>query len=220
LSPRRSFDLIVFDWDGTLFDSTALIVRCIQHACRDVGAAVPSDVDAAYVIGLGLVDALRHVAPGLPESRYPELGLRYRHHYVASQHELSLFPGTIEMLHALKARQYWLGVATGKGRRGLDDALAHAQLRGLFDATRTADETASKPDPRMLLELMAHFDVDPERTLMIGDTTHDLQLARNAGAPRVAVSFGAHDHAALVEFEPLHVAHSTRELHDWLLAHG
>ena len=216
----RRFDLIVFDWDGTLFDSTALIVRCIQDACADVGAPKPSDADAAYVIGLGLVDALRHVAPGLAEARYPALGNRYRHHYFARQHELSLFPGTIEMLHALKARHHWLGVATGKGRRGLDEALAHSQLKGVFDATRTAEETASKPNPLMLLELMREFGAEPDRTLMIGDTTHDLRLARNAGTPSVAVAFGAHAHEAFAEFEPLHVAHSTRELHDWLLSHG
>jgi len=215
-TPRR-FDLIVFDWDGTLFDSTALIVRCIQQACRDIDVGVPSDADAAYVIGLGLQDALRHAVPDLPAGRYPELGLRYRHHYFASQHELSMFPGTLEMLQALKTRQHWLAVATGKGRRGLDEALAHAQLKGLFNATRTADETASKPDPRMLNELMREFGTEPGRTLMIGDTTHDLQLARNAGTPRVAVSYGAHDHEAFAEFEPLTIAHSTRELHDWLL---
>lgn len=216
----RHFDLIVFDWDGTLSDSTALIARCIQDACRDVGAAVPSDADAAYVIGLGLADALRHVAPDLPQARYPELGQRYRHHYVARQDELCLFPGTLEMLQALKARHHWLGVATGKGRRGLDDALAHSQLKGLFDATRTADETASKPDPLMLLELMGEFGVEPERMLMVGDTTHDLLLARNAGAPSLGVSFGAHEPEAFTEFEPLHVVHSTRELHDWLIDHA
>jgi phosphoglycolate phosphatase len=215
-----NFDLIVFDWDGTLFDSTALIVRCIQSACEDVGAPRPSDLQAAYVIGLGLADALRHVAPGLPPERYPALGARYRHHYVASQHELSLFPGTLDMLHALKVREHRLAVATGKGRRGLDDALAHAQLHGLFDSTRTADETASKPDPRMLVELMDELGVAPERTLMIGDTTHDLQLARNAGTASVAVSFGAHEHDSFAAFAPRHVAHSTRELHEWLLSHG
>ena len=124
------------------------------------------------------------------------------------------------MLQALKARHHWLAVATGKGRRGLDDALAHAELKGVFDGTRTADETASKPDPRMLIELMREFGAEPERTLMIGDTTHDLQLARNAGTPRVAVTYGAHDHEALADFEPLAIAHSTRELHDWLLQHA
>ncbi len=215
-----NFDLIVFDWDGTLFDSTALIVRCIQKACEDVGVPRPSDAQAAYVIGLGLADALRHVAPGLPPQRYPALAARYRHHYVASQHELSLFEGTLEMLHALKGRAHRLAVATGKGRLGLDDALSHAQLHGLFDGTRTADETASKPDPRMLVELMQELGATPERTLMVGDTTHDLQMARNAGTASVAVSFGAHGHDVFAAFAPRHVAHSTRELHDWLLAHG
>lgn len=217
--PRR-FDLIVFDWDGTLFDSTALIVRCIQGACRDLGVTVPGDTTASYVIGLGLHDALRHAVPDLPAARYAELGMRFRHHYLASQHELVLFPGTLAMLQALKSRHHWLAVATGKGRRGLDDALAHAQLKGVFDGTRTADETASKPDPRMLVELMREFGIEPQRTLMIGDTTHDLQLALNAGAPRVAVSYGAHEPEAFADFDPLTVAHSTRELHDWLLQHA
>jgi phosphoglycolate phosphatase len=214
---RRRFDLIAFDWDGTLFDSTGLIVQCIQGACRDIGVPVPSDEAAAYVIGLGLHDALQHAVPGLPAERYPELAQRYRHHYMAHRDDLVLFTGTVEMLHALKARQHLLAVATGKNRRGLDDALQHAQLQGLFDATRTADETASKPHPLMLQELMAELGVTPERTLMIGDTTHDLLLAANAGAARVGVSYGAHDPAAFAAHGPLFVAHSTHELHAWLL---
>lgn len=217
--PRR-FDLIVFDWDGTLYDSTALIVRCIQSACRDLGLPVPDDQRAAYVIGLGLHDALQHVCPGLPAERYPELGHRYRHHYFARQDELVLFPGTLEMLQALKARNHWLAIATGKGRRGLDEALAHSELAHMFDGSRTADETASKPNPLMLQQLMREFGADPERTLMIGDTTHDLQLAVNAGTARVAVSYGAHEPAAFAEYEPLTVAHSTPELHAWLVEHG
>ena len=217
---RQRFDLIAFDWDGTLFDSTGLIARCIQHACRDVGTEVPSAEDAAYVIGLGLNDALKHVAPDLPLERYPALGQRYRHHYFASQHELVLFEGTLEMLHALKLRQHFLAVATGKGRRGLDEALQTSQLKGLFDSSRTADETQSKPHPLMLQELMQEFDVAPERTLMIGDTTHDLQMALNAGCASLGVSYGAHEPAAFDALKPLHVAHSVRELHDWLLAHG
>ncbi len=217
---NRRFDLIAFDWDGTLFDSTALIVRCIQSACRDLGVAVPSDVDAAYVIGLGLHDALRHVTPDLPPERVDELGRRYRHHYLARQHELVLFDGTLDMLRALKARQHFLAVATGKNRAGLDQALAQSELHGLFDATRTADETAGKPHPLMLQQLMAQLGTSPERTLMIGDTTHDLLLASNAGAASVGVSYGAHDHAAFEAHGPLFVAHSTRELHDWLLANA
>jgi len=216
----RRFDLIVFDWDGTLFDSTSLIVKCIQAACSDLALPVPSDTDAAYIIGLGLHDALQHAVPGLPTERYPELGRRYRHHYFARQHELVLFPGTLEMLQALRERNHNLAVATGKGRRGLDEALSHSQLAGMFDATRTADETAGKPHPLMLQELMAELGAAPTRTLMIGDTTHDLQLAVNAGTARVAVSYGAHDPQALHDHGPLFVAHSTRDLHDWLVEHA
>jgi phosphoglycolate phosphatase len=217
--PRR-FDLIVFDWDGTLFDSTALIVRCIQAACADLGLDVPSNERAAYVIGLGLHDALAHAVPGLAPDRYPELGRRYRHHYFERQHELVLFDGTLAMLQALKARNHWLAVATGKSRRGLDEALDTVQLKGLFDGTRTADETAGKPNPLMLQQLMSEFGADPDRTLMIGDTTHDLQLARNAGTASIGVSFGAHESEAFAALAPLHVAHSTADLHDWLLRHG
>jgi phosphoglycolate phosphatase len=216
----RQFDLVVFDWDGTLFDSTALITRCIQAACADLGVAVPSDKDASYVIGMGLAEALQHAAPGLARERYPELGLRYRHHYFAKQHEIVLFKGTLEMLQALKTRNHWVGVATGKSRKGLDEALDTVELRGMFDATRTADETASKPNPQMLLELMREFGVEPERTLMIGDTTHDLQLAQNAGTASIAVSYGAHEPAAFNAFATKFVAHSTAELDQWLRTHA
>ncbi len=215
-----NYPLLVFDWDGTLFDSTALIVRCIQAAAADLGAAVPGDAQAAYVIGMGLNEALQHAVPDVPRERYAELANRYRHHYFARQHELTLFPGTLAMLHALKGRGHVLAIATGKSRRGLDEALRSVELHGVFDASRTADETASKPHPRMLLELMDELGVLPARTLMIGDTTHDLQLAANAGAAAVAVSFGAHEREAFDEHAPRHVAHTTRELHDWLLAHG
>jgi phosphoglycolate phosphatase len=215
-----NYALIVFDWDGTLFDSTALIVRCIQAAAADLGTAVPSDAQAAYVIGMGLQEALQHAVPTFPRERYTELANRYRHHYFARQHELTLFPGTLDMLQALKARGHVLGIATGKSRRGLDEALRSVELQGLFDATRTADETASKPHPLMLHELMAEVGAAAAHTLMIGDTTHDLQLAANAGAAAVAVSFGAHEREAFDVHAPRFVAHSTRELHDWLLAHG
>ncbi len=217
--PRR-FDLIVFDWDGTLFDSTALIARCIQAACADLGTPVPSDRDASYVIGLGLKEALQHAAPQLPPERYGELGVRYRHHYLANQDQVVLFEGTLEMLQGLKARNHRIGVATGKTRRGLDDSLQTAQLQGLFDATRTADETASKPDPMMLLELMHELGVPPDRTLMIGDTTHDLLLARNAGVPAVAVTYGAHEREPLARLAPMGTVHSIAELAQWLRDNG
>ncbi len=220
MSTSRCFDLIAFDWDGTLFDSTALITRCIQEAVRDVGGAVPSDRDASYVIGMGLMQALAHAAPDVPVERYPELGARYRHHYIAHKHDISLFAGILEMLTELKTRQHWLAVATGKTRQGLDDALHSSELKGMFDSSRTVDETAGKPHPRMLLELMSEFGVDPGRTLMIGDTTHDLQMAANAGCPSVAVSYGAHEPEAFHALEPLFVAHSVRQLHDWLLVNA
>lgn len=212
----RQFDLIAFDWDGTLFDSTALIVRCIQDAVRDVGGTVPTDAAASYVIGMGLMQALAHAAPDVPAEQYPLLGARYRHHYTAHQHDISLFEGVLPMLADLKSRHHWLTVATGKSRRGLDEALHAVELQGLFDGSRTADETAGKPSPLMLEQLMREFGVDPGRTLMIGDTTHDLQMAVNAGCASVGVSYGAHEPDAFDALAPRYVAHSVRELHDWL----
>ena len=216
-SRPRQYDLIAFDWDGTLFDSTQIIVRCIQHAVADVGGAVPSDRDAAYVIGMGLMDALAHAAPDVPRERYAELGAAYRRHYIARQNDLSLFDGVLPMLADLRGRHHWLAVATGKSRRGLDEVLHTVQLAGVFDSSRTADETAGKPDPRMLHELMREFGADPERTLMIGDTTHDLQMALNAGCASVGVSYGAHETDGFEALQPRVVVHSVRELHDWLL---
>jgi len=216
----RRFDLIAFDWDGTLFDSTAIITRCIQAAVADVGGTVPSDAAASYVIGMALMHALAHAAPDVPKEKYPELGARYKHHYMAHQHDISLFEGVLPMLQQLKERQHWLTVATGKSRAGLDEALRTVALRDLFDGSRTADETAGKPHPRMLHELMAEFGVGADRVLMVGDTTHDLQMARNAGTASVGVSYGAHDSADFEAMEPLFVAHSVPELHRWLLANG
>ena len=219
LAPRQ-FDLIAFDWDGTLFDSTAIITRCIQEAVRDVGGAVPSDQQASYVIGMGLMEALAHAAPDVPRQKYPELGERYRHHYLRHRDDIILFEGVLRMLADLKSRRHRLTVATGKNRKGLDDVLRAVELKDMFDGSRTADETAGKPDPRMLIELMQQFDVAPERTLMVGDTTHDLQMALNAGCHSVGVSYGAHDWDAFDALNPRFVAHSVRELHDWLLAHA
>jgi phosphoglycolate phosphatase len=216
----RQFDLIAFDWDGTLFDSTQIITRCIQAAVLDVGGAKPSDTAAAYVIGMALMPALAHAAPDVPKEKYPLLGERYRFHYQQHVNDISLFDGVLPMLHALRERQHVLTVATGKSRKGLDDALLQVEIRGMFDGSRTADETAGKPNPRMLHELMAEFGVPPERTLMIGDTTHDLEMAHNAGCASVAVSYGAHGTSDFGRWKPLAVAHNVSELHDWLIGHG
>lgn len=220
MSRPLNFDLIAFDWDGTLYDSTQLIVRCIQAAVVDVGGAKPSDQAAAYVIGLGLMQALAHAAPDVPESRYPELNERYKHHYMQRQHDISLFDGALALLAGLKERGHILTVATGKSRRGLDEALQAVELKGRFDSSRTADETAGKPHPRMLHELMREFDVSPERTLMIGDTTHDLQMALNAGCASVGVSYGAHESDAFEVLQPRAVLHSVGELETWLRNHA
>lgn len=220
MSRALNFDLIAFDWDGTLFDSTAIIVRCIQEAVRDVGGTVPSEREAAYVIGLGLMQALAHAAPDVPRERYPLLGERYRHHYMAQQGRLSLFEGVLPMLQALRERGHVLTVATGKSRRGLDEALHSVELQGRFHGSRTADETAGKPHPRMLEELMAQFGVAPERTLMVGDTTHDLQMAINAGCASVAVSYGAHEPQGLHALGPRAVVHTVEQLQSWLLLHA
>lgn len=219
-STTRQFDLIAFDWDGTLFDSTAIITRCIQLAVGDVGGTVPTREAAAYVIGLGLMQALAHAAPDVPQSKYAELGARYKHHYTLHQNDISLFDGVLPLLAALKEQQHILTVATGKSRRGLDDALQAVELQGVFDGSRTADETAGKPHPLMLQELMAEFGVSKDRVLMIGDTTHDLQMAVNAGCASVGVSYGAHEPASFEVLKPLYVAHSVPDLHQWLVAHA
>ena len=217
---QRPFDLLVFDWDGTLFDSTALIAQCIQDACRDLGCLIPDLSAAKRVIGLGLVDALKQVVPDLPQERYPELAARYRFHYFATQHQVTLFDGVPEFLQHCRDQGYMLAVATGKSRRGLDEALSSVGLRAMFDDTRTADETAGKPDPQMLNELMQVLDTPAARTLMVGDTTHDIQMAVNAHVPSLAVSYGAHTPTVLSSYTEaqgmLGIVHSIDEMAHWL----
>lgn len=213
----RRFDLIAFDWDGTLFDSTAAITLSIQDAVRDLGYEPPSAERASYVIGMALAPALAHAAPQVPAELRAELSRRYTQHYLRRQQELTLFAGALDLLHALKSRGHLISVATGKSRVGLNNVLEHVDLKRMFDATRTADETASKPAPLMLEELMAELGTTPERTLMIGDTTHDLQMAANAGCPNVGVAWGAHPVELLAECRPAFLAHTMADLHQWLL---
>lgn len=217
---RQNYDLIVFDWDGTLMDSTAAITGAIQKACGDMGLPVPSREAASYVIGLGLEDALRHAAPDLPHADYPRLAAAYRKHYFALDGQLVLFDGALALLHELKSAGYSLAVATGKSRVGLSRAMDRPELRGLFDTTRTADETFSKPHPAMLHEIMAELASPPRRTVMVGDTTHDLQMARNAECDAIGVSYGAHDIAQLESLTPAGLVHSVAELRGYLAEHG
>jgi phosphoglycolate phosphatase len=214
--PRKKFDLIVFDWDGTLMDSTATIVKCIQGAAKDLGLPVPSDTAAAHVIGLGLAEAMQAVMPDIDPALYPRMAERYRYHFLTKDHELVLFDGVRDMLNALSQEGYFLAVATGKSRVGLNRALNGVGLLSMFDATRCADETFSKPHPAMLQELTRELGQDMRRTVMIGDTTHDLLMANNAGAAGIAVEYGAHPLNQLQACKPLFSATSVRELHGWL----
>jgi phosphoglycolate phosphatase len=214
--PRKQFDLIVFDWDGTLMNSTATIVKCIQSAAKDIGMTPPTNAAASHVIGLGLAEALQVAMPGLDASQYPRMVERYRYHFLTQDHELVLFDGVREMLAELKQEGYFLAVATGMGRVGLNRALNAAKLLSVFDATRCADETFSKPHPAMLQELTRELGQDMRRTVMIGDTTHDLQMAINAGASGIAVEYGAHPLAHLETCASVFSAKSVAELRNWL----
>jgi phosphoglycolate phosphatase len=217
---KKKFDLIVFDWDGTLMDSTATIVKCIQAAAKDLDLPIPHERTAAHVIGLGLQEALQTAVPELEPRHYAGMVERYRYHYLTQDQDLILFTGVREMLAELSQAGYFLAVATGKSRVGLNRALNGAKLLSLFDATRCADETFSKPHPAMLQELTRELGQDMKRTLMIGDTTHDLQMAINAGAAGVAVHYGAHPALELAALNPLFAAESVSSLHTWLLGNA
>jgi phosphoglycolate phosphatase len=215
---RRTFDLIVFDWDGTLMDSAAAIVAAIQAASRDLALPAPDERSARHVIGLGLADALSYLFPELAASEHEAVAARYRYHYFAGDDEIPLFEGVREMVDELAATGVLLAVATGKGRRGLDRALAATGLATAFHATRCADETFSKPHPAMLLELMDELGVDAARTLMVGDTTHDLEMARNARVAPLAVTYGAHTRESLSACAPLACLDSVAALRAWFAA--
>jgi phosphoglycolate phosphatase len=216
----RRFDLLVFDWDGTLADSEALIVGAMQAAIGDLKLPVRSDRQIRELIGLGLNEALASL---YPEFDLPEL-LRllegYRARWVHSGlQEAPLFPGALESLRALHGAGYRLAVATGKSRRGLERSLAtHAELRTLLCSSRCADETVSKPDPRMLHEILEEQAVDAGRALMVGDTDYDLIMARSAGMPAVAVACGVHPRERLVQAGARHILRDVTELSGWL--HG
>ncbi|HEY1044379.1 MAG TPA: HAD-IA family hydrolase [Telluria sp.] len=217
---KKQYDLIVFDWDGTLMDSTGAIVKCIQAAARDLGLPVPHESAAAHVIGLSLQEAMKKALPDIDPALYPRVVERYRFHYLSRDHELTLFEGVEEMLRELASKAYFLAVATGKSRVGLNRALNGTGLLGTFHATRCADETFSKPHPAMLQELTRELGQDIRRTVMIGDTTHDLMMANNAGAHGIAVQYGAHPVDQLHACNPVYSATSVPELHQWLAEHA
>jgi phosphoglycolate phosphatase len=211
------FDAVVFDWDGTLLDSTAAITSAIRNAAADLELPDPGPERASHVIGLGLAQALSIAVPGLAAERAAEFAARYRIHYLAAESELQLFPDARELLGALRSRGRRLAIATGKTRAGLTRALDRLGLAAHFDASRCADETEPKPHPKMLLELADRLQVAPARMIMVGDTTHDLQMAQAAGAAAVAVTHGAHSVGLLRQARALAVLDSLLELHRWLI---
>ena len=210
------YELLVFDWDGTLIDSAGAIVWCIQSACRDLGLPVPDDARASHVIGLGLQDALAYAIPGLAPTEYGRVVERYRYHFLARDPQIPLFPGTEAMLAGLRERGHVLAIATGKSRAGLARALDNTGLKSMFASSRCADQCTPKPAPDMLLELMDELGTSDANTLMIGDTVHDLQMAAHAGVPAVAVSYGAHAKADLGALAPLACLENIDELSSWL----
>jgi phosphoglycolate phosphatase len=210
------YELLVFDWDGTLMDSTALIAAALQESCRDIGIEVPDDEAAKFVIGLGVADTMRHIAPGLDAEGQRRLSERYRHHFLAREDEIPLYGGVPEMLEDLAAQGMRLGIATGKARRGLDRALQSTGLGRHFEVTRCADEGFAKPHPGMLLHIFESAAVAPSRALMIGDTTHDLELAANAGCDALAVCYGAHSESRLRGAPARDYLPTVDALHRWL----
>ena len=216
MNSKNRYSLIVFDWDGTLFDSAAVIADCIQLAARDMALPVPDRRTASHVIGLGLNDSLRHAIPSLPQERYKEFLDLYRGYFLEREDGLSLFPGITDLLAALKQRGHQLAVATGKPRRGLERALQASGLGPVFAASRCGDETRPKPDPAMLLELMEELTLGKRDLLMIGDTSHDLGMAQSAGVDAVAVGYGAHPLDALSALGPRACVASVGELRQWL----
>ena len=201
---KNRFDLIIFDWDGTLVDSIDWIVKCLQNAAEFCGCDIPDCQSARDVIGLSITNACSQLFPFVDQETLTQLTLSYQHSYLSRQiSREDLFPGTYELLVELKNAGYQLAVATGKNRAGLQQALEATGTKELFSITRCADETASKPDPCMLHEIVRHANVVNERSLMVGDSVHDLQMAINAQISSIAVLCGAHSEDILLQYRPL-----------------
>ena len=214
--PKR-FDLIVFDWDGTLADSTQMIVESIRQASSEAGLSVPEPAAASNIIGLGLREAIAVLFGSLSDSQYELLTARYRHHYFARDQQTLLFEGAAQAIGELEQQGFMLAVATGKGRNGLNRSLVDSGIAHHIHASRCADECLSKPHPQMLMEIMDELGVEAERTLMVGDTSYDLQMARNAQVASLAVSYGAHALEDLLPHAPLAHFDQFTKLNQWLI---
>jgi len=216
----KQFDLLIFDWDGTLMDSAGVIADPIQRACEDIGQPAPSDRASRQIIGLGLIQALQTLLPDLSADDYPRLVERYRHHYLSRDDQIPLFDGVADGIRELHECGFQLAVATGKSRLGLSRALDASGLGPWFAATRCADQTHSKPHPAMVLELLDELDAESAHALVIGDTSHDLLMASNAGVASLGVPYGAHEAGDLHPHAPLALMSSFAEVHAWLNANA
>ena len=214
----KQFDLIVWDWDGTLANSTGMITDAIVQAASQVGLPALDPAAASNIIGLGLRESIHALFGDIPAEKAQALARQYTANYYAGESEIPLFAGAKATIIELHRRGYKLAVATGKGRRGLNLALQHCGLTPYFHETRTVDECFSKPHPQMLDELMDILVTRPERTLMIGDTSYDLQMAQNADVPAVAVTFGAQSREQLLRYKPIQIFNQFSDLSSWLLA--
>ena len=212
----KKYSAIVFDWDGTVMDSTHSIVVSIQSACADLELPVPDARDAAWVIGLSLESALYRCVPDLTARQLPLFLDRYRHHFFNRDHKIKLFDGIVDVFDMVRQRDAMLAVATGKSRVGLNRVLEQVQLNSMFHTTRCADETVSKPDPAMLHEILTELQLEPAQVLMVGDTTHDIDMAANAGIDSMAVTYGAHDIPTLTASRPTAMVSSVAEMESWL----
>ena len=202
----NKFKLIIFDWDGTLMDSTDLIASCVQKAFADCHLPIPTITQAKSIIGLALAEAINVLYPKANQQLTNKLALSYRKHFFSTQQtQEHLFPEVLSTLNQLKAHNIKLAVATGKARIGLDKDLKATKLDSFFDATRAADETKSKPDPLMLNEILQQLEIDACNSLMVGDSEYDLKMANNCNMPSVAVSYGAHSVERLIPFKPLKI---------------
>lgn len=195
--------LFIFDWDGTLCDSTGKIVRCMQYAARKVGFPDLQDDQVLDIIGLGLPEAINRLYPNLPMGAADALRDAYAEYFLCDQTPMPFFQGVEETLHRLRDDGYPLAVATGKSRRGLDRILEGLGMKGFFHSTRCADETSSKPDPKMLQELLGEFRRPADQAVMVGDTEYDMEMAKRAQMPRIAVSYGAHSIDRLRLYDPV-----------------
>jgi len=210
--------LIVFDWDGTLMDSAAHIIACLQTALTDLNLPQKSDAEIKNIIGLGLREALNALLPEINDSDLSALTNRYRDHFFNEQKETSeLFSGARELVEELHGQDYFLAVATGKGRHGLDKVMNETGLGKYFPITRCADESHSKPHPQMLLDIIDWYGVEADETIMIGDTEYDLQMANNANAHGLGVTYGVHEKQRLLDCNPLACVNNIEDLKLWLL---